>query len=219
MNTPKTGSLDLENLNMKVADPANPESGDDLLEKINQIKDETGMAKFRRRLREFRVTIAATAIVGTIAAFNSDEIEDIWRWIKLQAQEMAATGPTLSTDPIGVFSRSVIGYTESLGSIDQSALIPLRFTSITRFRLDAVRYKAEFIVDKNARTLNDCLLVIEGALDSAEGGIAEGSYLSIVQCPSHAAKMLDSFSLVAFPPEVNTLLAPANYYLIETTGE
>lgn len=218
MSTVNPESSDLENKHLYEVEK-NPEVGDKLLEKLEGMQEEKGVEKFSRRIREFRITIFAVLVLSVVAALHTSEIEDIWRWIKLQAQEMAATGPTLSTDPIGVFSGSFITYTEAMTDIDKDLLLPLHFTSITRFRLDAVRFKAEFEVDKSARTLSNCHLVVEGALNTAEGGIADGNYLTIIQCPGHGPRMLDTFKLIAFPPEMNTLLAPAEYYLREIKGD
>lgn len=191
------------------------EVNDQVLNRLNELKGETKTVSLRRRLREHKVVLIASAVLLGGGALNADKAEDIWRWIKLQAQEAIATGPTLSTDPIGVFSRSFIGYSESMEAIDQDKLIPLDFTSITRFKEDAVRFKSEFKVQESAYLLAGCDLVVEGLLDGVEGGVSDGNYLAVVSCKGRSSKMLEGFKLVAFPPQVNALLAPPNYFLLD----
>lgn len=191
------------------------EANDQVLNQLDQLKEDTKLVSFKKKLREHKIVLIAGAVLLGGAALNADKVEDIWRWIKLQAAETIASGPTLSSDPIGVFSRSFIGYSESMGGIDQNLLIPLNFTSITRFKEDAVRFKSEFKVQESARLLAGCDLVVEGILDGADGGVSDGNYLAVVTCKGRRSKMLEGFKLVAFPPLVNTLLAPPNYYLLD----
>ena len=189
------------------------EANDQVLNQLEQMKEDTKLVSIRKMLREHKIVLIAGAVLLGGVALNADKVEDIWRWIKLQTAETIATGPTLSTDPIGVFSRSFIGYSESMEGIDQNNLIPLDFTSITRFKEDAVRFKSEFKVQESARLLASCDLVVEGILDGADGGVSDGNYLAVVACKGRRSKMLEGFKLVAFPPQVNALLAPANYFL------
>lgn len=203
-------------------DKSNPasqqEKNDKLINQIDAIPEATKFDKFRGKIKGYKLGLAVSSLVVGAFVFQSEEAHDIWRWIKLQAQEAMASGPTLNTDPIGVFSRSFVGYTETKGELDQDHLLPLNFHSITRFKLDAIRFKSEFTMIENTGKWADCNLTVEGILDAADGGISPDNYVAYVRCSNGRNVLLEGYELLAYEPEVNALLAPANYYLYNRNG-
>jgi hypothetical protein len=194
------------------------EKNDKLINQIDAIPEATKFDKFRGKIKGYKLGLAISALVVGAFVFQSEEVHDIWRWIKLQAQEAMASGPTLKTDPIGVFSRSFVGYTETKGELDQDLLLPLNFHSITRFKLDAIRFKSEFTMVENTGKWADCKITVEGTLDAAEGVISPDNYVVYVRCSNGRNVLLEGYELLAYEPEVNAFLAPANYYLYNRNG-
>lgn len=195
------------------------EENDHLLKQIESAIPITKSDQVRQFVKEHKVALSAALIISAGVALNTSSVDNIWRWIKLQAQEAMATGQLLSENPIGVFRSTFIGYTGDIKDYDQSKLIPLKFDSITLYKNDAVRFKSEFVVEPNDFRFSDCPLTIEGMLDGADGGITDGNYLTVLACNGQQSRLLDNYRLVAFPPEKNELLAPASYFLYETTKE
>ncbi|HHY0525302.1 TPA: hypothetical protein ACVU4L_001957 [Vibrio parahaemolyticus] len=193
------------------------EETDHLLRQIENAVPATKREQSVQFLKEHKVALSAALIITAGVALNTSSVKDVWKWIKLQAQEAMATGQLLSENPIGVFRSTFIGYSGDIKDYDQSKLIPLKFDSITLYKNDAVRFKSEFIVEPNELRFSDCPLVIEGMLDGADGGISDGNYLTVLACSGQQSRLLENYHLVAFPPEKNELLAPASYYLYETT--
>lgn len=205
---------DKTNLNKLQKNSAESFENDELIKHYNSVKELTKVERFKNASKKYKFTIPVILIVIVANLVFSDEAKDIWKWIKLHAQEAIATGPTLSNDPIGVFSRSFVNYTNGIAPIDKESLIPLNFHSITRYKLDAVRFKSEFSIQSNGSNWAKCLLIVEGALSKADGGVDKGSYVTYTQCQnSNKNIVLDGYTLVAFPPETNKMLAPPEYYL------
>ena len=174
---------------------------------------------FVEKTRNMRITLFAGALLGCFFIFKSDEISNFWKWIKVQSTEMYSSKPTLMSDPIGVFSQAFIGYTNELDPIDKSKLINLKFESITRFRLSVDRFNAEFSSTAKNKYFPGCQIIIEGILDNANGGISEGNYITITDCKGKGKARLNGFKLVAFPPDINVMLAPSNYALLKIETE
>ncbi|MDW2322709.1 hypothetical protein R7127_20790 [Vibrio sp. 1159] len=198
--------------------PSSVEDNDQLLNEIKNAVPITKREQTVKNLKEHKVALGAALIISAGVALNTSSVENVWKWIKLQAQETMATGQLLSENPIGVFRSTFIGYTGDIKDYDQSKLIALKFDSITLYKNDAVRFKSEFIIQQSDYQFNDCPLMVEGILDGADGGISEGNYLTVLACDGQPSRLLDNYRLVAFPPEKNALLAPANYYLYENSG-
>ncbi|MDH1472615.1 hypothetical protein [Shewanella sp. GD03713] len=194
------------------------ESNDNIINQLNAMPDHSKFDRLVGRIGDYKLALVASSIVVAVFVLQSEEVHDIWRWIKLHTQEAMATGPTLTSDPIGVFSSSFVRYTKEKGELNPDFLLPLNFLSITRFKLDAIRFMAEFTMVEKAGTWADCKLTVEGALDGADGGITPDSYIAYLNCPNRENVLLEGYELLAYPPEVNEMLAPANYFLFNSNG-
>ena len=184
---------------------------DDLFEqKLNLIKP-----KNESLFTGTRLLMAAGVIAAAFVIFNNAEVQNIWKWIKLQASEAITSGPTLASDAIGVFSKSFIDNTQKMGDLPKDKLIPLTFESITRFKSSPVRFKAEFSAIGKQHKMAGCSFVVEGTLDDIVGGVNADNYLTVASCKGRSPVLLEGYELVAFPPKINTLLAPVEYSLLE----
>lgn len=208
----------IENTDIKPPNHTANESNDQLLKQLDAIKEDGWLKNSFKKFNGFKLSISLIVILSSIFIFQTDEVKDIWRWIKVQAHEAFASGPTLSTDPIGVFSNSFVMYSENIGELDTDDLLPLVFRSITRFKLDALRFKAEFTVTSRGGQWSGCSLMAEGSLDKADGGVDSQNYITYIKCESENSILLEGYQLLAFPPEVNRKLAPAEYYLHRLEG-
>lgn len=200
----------------KMKKSKNSEVDDDVvLEEINNLSVDTKIDKTKLFIVEHKGAIVSCIIIFMIIFNNTSTIENVWKWIKLQGSSLVESGPTLKSDPIGVFSRSFIANTMGMTDIDKSNLIPISFNTITRYKNDPVLFKTEFIVSPDAKKLTSCTLEITGFLDSSNGGIEGGNYLTMMTCKGYSKQVLKGYKLLAFAPEVNALLAPPNYYLFK----
>ncbi|EPR7484084.1 hypothetical protein MKR81_26610 (plasmid) [Vibrio campbellii] len=199
--------------------PSSPqETNDKLINQLDAIPEETKLEKILGKVKGYKLGLAVSSLVVGVFLIQNEEAYDVWRWIKLQAQEAMASGPTLNNDPIGVFSRSFVGYTKTMGELNPELLLPLNFHSITRFKLDAIRFKSEFSMVEKTSKWEDCNLTVEGMLDAADGGISPENYVAYLRCSNGRNVQLEGYELLAYPPEVNAMLAPANYYLYNRNG-
>lgn len=167
------------------------------------------------KLKKVHVGVWVLLVIATIAYLRRDDIEHVYLWIKVQSYELMAGGkPTLSTDPIGVFDRTFIRYSEKFKNIPKDQLTPLVFDTITRYKLDAMRYTSTFnFKEGTSYADHGCTLSSEGSLLMATGGMTDDNYILVLTCDGREPKILTGAKLIAFPPEINEMLAPADYYL------
>ena len=180
--------------------------------KLQNIKT---VVELKNKIKRVHVGVWVALLFGFVVILRIDDVVHIYRWIKVQSYELMAGGAaTMSTDPIGVFDRAFIEYSSKYKHLPTKDLTPLVFDSITRYKLDALRFTAAFGFEPGTSYAdNYCRLSTEGGLLRATGGVVDDNYILVLTCDGRDPKVLAGAKLVAFPPEINQMLTPADYYL------
>lgn len=189
-----------------------------LLKKLHDKEHLSDVSVFKNCLlflRVHKVIIVSACILAFSGVLQHEKVKDVWSWVRLQTQEMLATGPTLSSDPIGIFSKTFLSVSSGYKDVNRDGLIPLSFSSITRYHNNPVRFKAVFTIHSNEQKFYGCEVVVQGVLNSPEGGMTDGNYISVLSCDGQGTMNLSSYTVLAFPPAVNSMLVPAEYFLYQ----
>lgn len=182
---------------------------------IKILQKQSFVGELKNKFKRIHVGIWVALLFGLVAIVRMDDVVHIYKWVKVQSYELMAGGkPTMSTDPIGVFDRTYIAYSSKYKNLPQKDLIPLVFDSITRYKLDALRFTAAFgFGEGTAYADNYCRLSTEGGLLRSTGGVIDDNYILVLTCDGRDPKVLTGAKLIARPSEVNQMLTPADYYL------
>ncbi|MCD9475821.1 hypothetical protein GLP21_12170 [Photobacterium carnosum] len=179
------------------------------------LEKRTFVGELKNKLKRVHVGIWVTLLFGLVTIIRMDDVVHVYRWIKVQSYELMAGGqPTMSTDPIGVFDRTYIAYSSKYKDLPKEDLTPLVFDSITRYKLDALRFTAAFGFEEGTSYAdNYCRLSTEGGLLRSTGGVVDDNYILVLTCDGRDPKVLIGAKLIALPPDINQILTPADYYL------
>lgn len=196
----------------------NEELNDPLLNKLNEqpiIKTKT---RIINAIKSTKIITYIVVLGISLSIFNSDKVEDVWRWIKLTVEDNLTQGDTLSKRPIKTLSDSFLDYTKSLGDINTENTVPLTFTSVTRFKANDTKFKAVFYVSatQNRKLNKNCTIEVDGILSKPSGGISDNNYSIVLSCKGKDDHAMKGYKLIAFPPDANVMLSPVVYSLLNT---